>query len=248
MPPVALDYRDDGTAYRGQVTSKDARAYAELAERDAVLARVLAEYGPPSPFQWHDGGRTGDSRFAAMLLHVVGQRISADAAFTVYDRIAAAVGGTPAPAAVLRLGVAGLHGCGLAETRAGYAVALAEAELSGALDLEHLAAVPDADVIARLTAVRGIGLWSAQTFLIHNLARPDVLPESDNGVRQAIHRLWRLDKPPSPGEVRRRGRAWAPHRSYAAELLWRSLVPVGDLSDPKERALARRSSNGKGRV
>jgi DNA-3-methyladenine glycosylase II len=225
------------------VTSDDARAYADLARRDPVLAGVLASYGPPVPFAWHDGGRTGTSQFAAMLLHVVGQRISAAAAFTVYDRIIAALGGgVPTPRSVAALGPDRLRACGLSATRARYATALAEAELAGSLDIEHLAAVPDDEVLTRLTAVPGIGRWSAQTFLIHNLARPDVLPEADQGIRQAIHQLWRLDRPPTPGQVHARGTSWAPYRSHAAELLWRSLRPVGEPYDPKDRALRHFSS------
>jgi DNA-3-methyladenine glycosylase II len=223
------------------VTSEDARAYAALARSDPVLAGVLAVYGPVPPFAWPDGGRTGTSQFAAMLLHIVGQRISAVAAFTVYDRIIAATGGgVPTARAVAALGPARLRACGLSAARAGYAIALAEAQISGSLDLEHLDAVPDGDVLARLTAVPGIGLWSAQTFLIHNMARPDVLPEADQGIRRAIQNLWSLDRPPTPARVRQRGRAWSPYRSYAAALLWRSLRPVGEPSDPKERALRAR--------
>ena len=218
--------------------SDDARAYADLAGRDPVLAGVLASYGPPVPFAWHDGGRTGTSQFAAMLLHVTGQRISAAAAFTVYDRIIAALGeGVPTPRSVAALGPDRLRACGLSATRARYATALAEAELAGSLDIEHLAAVPDDEVVARLTAVPGIGRWSAQTFMIHNLARPDVLPEADQGIRRAIHQLWCLDRPPTLGQVHERGLSWAPYRSYAAELLWRSLRPVGEPYDPKDRAL-----------
>src|ERR1700744_643475 len=176
------------------MTPDDEHAYAELAGRDPILAGVIDVYGTPEPFAWHDGGRTGTSKFAAMLLHVAGQRISAAAAFTIYDRIRAAAGGGPPPARpIAGLGPDRLHEYGLARARAGYAIALAEAELSGGLDIEHLEAGPDDEVVARLTAVRGIGVWSAQTFLIHNLARPDVWPEADQGIRQAIIRLWRLD-------------------------------------------------------
>lgn len=227
----------------GGVTSKDVRGYAALAKRDPVLAGVIDLYGRPPSFVWHDGGRTGTSKFAAMLLHVVGQRISAQAAFTIYDRIStAAGGGVPTAQATAELGPRRLRDCGLSRARAEYAIALAEAELYGGLDIEHLDAVSDSEAVARLTAVRGIGLWSAQTFLVHNLARPDVLPEGDKGIRQAIQRLWQLDRPPSDGAVRHRGMAWSPYRSYAAALLWRSLRPVGEPSDPKERALHRRMS------
>jgi DNA-3-methyladenine glycosylase II len=220
-----------------ELTRKLDTTYRELAGRDTVLAGVLAEYGPQDPFAWHDGGRAGASKFAAMLLHIVGQRISAASAFAVYDKIAERTGSPPAAESISRLGVETLRVCGLSAARADYAVALANAELSGGLGLEHLDTVPDDDVIVRLTAVRGIGLWSAQTFLIHNLARPDVLPEGDNGVREAIRRLWRLESLPGPAAVRSRGTAWAPFRSYAAALLWRSLRPPGEPSDPKERAL-----------
>jgi 3-methyladenine DNA glycosylase/8-oxoguanine DNA glycosylase len=182
-----------------------------------------------------------------MLLHIIGQRISADSAFTIYDRIRddGLAGQIPTARSITRLGVEKLHAYGLPRARAEYATALATAELAGEIDLEHLHDVPDADVITRLTAVRGIGLWSAQTFLIHNLARPDVLPEGDGGIRSAIQREWGLGALPTPAQVRVRGQAWVPLRSYAAALLWRSLRPPGEPSDPKERALRRREMTGK---
>lgn len=136
-----------------------------------MSARLILIYGHPAPFEWHDGGRTGSSQFAAMLLHIVGQQISAAAAFGIYDRISTMLG------------------------------------------------------------------WSAETFLIHNLHRPDVLPAGDLGIRRAVQTQWRLEKLPPPGQVRSRASAWAPWRSYAAALLWRSLRPQGEASDPKERAL-----------
>lgn len=214
------------------------RAYGVLADRDVVLAKVIEEYGHPEPFAWHDGGRTGSSRFAAMLLHIVGQQISAVVAFAVYDRVAEASGGLPTPEDILALGAERLRDCGLSGAKATYALALAQAQATG-LDIENLTGLDDAEVIARLTAVRGIGLWSAQTFLIHNLSRPDVLPEGDLGVRRAVRDLWSLDRLPTVAEVRGRGAAWAPYRSYAAALLWRSLRPAGEPSDPKARALSR---------
>ena len=139
-------------------------AYRDLARRESVFARLITGYGRPDPFEWHDGGRTGSSQFAAMLLHIVGQQISAVAAFAIYDRISAATGGVPAPAGVLGLGQGRLRACGLSAARAGYALALAEAQTRGAIDIEHLDALSDSDAIAALTAVRGIGTWSAETF------------------------------------------------------------------------------------
>jgi 3-methyladenine DNA glycosylase/8-oxoguanine DNA glycosylase len=102
-------------------------AYRDLARRESVFARLITVYGRPDPFEWHDGGRTGSSQFAAMLLHIVGQQISAVAAFAIYDRISAATGGILAPAGVLGLGQDRLRACGLSAARARYALALAEA-------------------------------------------------------------------------------------------------------------------------
>jgi DNA-3-methyladenine glycosylase II len=215
------------------------RAYDALAHREPVLAGVIEVYGRPLPFEWHDGGRTGSSNFAALLLHITGQRISAVAAFTIFDRIAkAAGGGIPTAERISALGSDQLRACGLSTAKAGYALNLAEAQTSGTVDIEHLGEVDDATVIAALTSIRGMGLWSAQTFLVHNLRRPDVLPIGDLGVRRGMRALWQLASLPSLSETRQRGMAWAPWRSYAAALLWRSLRPPGEPADPKERALA----------
>lgn len=220
-------------------TGEHKRAYDALVRRDPVLARVVDTYGRVPAFEWHDGGRTGSSQFAAMMLHVVGQRISAFAGFVVYDRIATATGDVPTPQDIQAIGADCLRSYGLSATKAGYLLALADAQVSGRVDIERMAGLTDDEVIAQLTSVRGIGPWSAQTFLIHNLKRPDVLPTGDPGVRQAVRDLWDLDRLPTSGQVQARGQAWAPYRSYATALLWRSLRPPGELSDQKERALSR---------
>jgi DNA-3-methyladenine glycosylase II len=218
--------------------SVDPRAYLNLDRQEPVFGRLIAVYGHPAPFDWHDGGRTGASQFAAMLLHIVGQQISAAAAFQIYDRVAAACGEIPTAAAILTVGAPALRGTGLSSAKVSYILALAEAQSNGVIDIEAMSDLDDATIIAELTAIRGIGLWSAQTFLIHNLARPDVLPAADLGIRRAIAVQWRLENLPNPNAVRGRAAAWAPYRSYAAALLWRSLAPANEESDPKARALA----------
>jgi DNA-3-methyladenine glycosylase II len=215
----------------------DPQAYRVLSRAEPVLARLITTYGHPPPFEWHDGGRTGDSQFAAMLLHIVSQQISAVVAFRIYDRLATACGEIPTAAALLQLTLKQLHDTGLSAAKTSYVVALAHAQADGTIDMDSLNDLGDAEIIARLTAIRGIGLWSAQTFLIHNLARPDVLPPGDTGIRRAIAAQWVMPKLPTPRDVTSRGRAWAPYRSYAAALLWRSLTPIGEESDPKARAL-----------
>lgn len=215
------------------------RQYRRLTAADPVLARLHETYGPQEPFEWFDGGRTGDSMFAAMVLHIIGQQISAIVTFAVYDRVATAAGGIPTAERILRLGAPSLRECGLSWAKAGSVIDLATRQSSGVLDLENLASTSDDDVIAGLTAVKGIGLWSAQTFLIRQLHRADVLPEGDVGIRRAIAQAWSLPEPPVAKEVRARGQAWAPFRSFASALLWRSLAAPGELSDPKAKALAR---------
>jgi 3-methyladenine DNA glycosylase/8-oxoguanine DNA glycosylase len=218
--------------------STDPRAYPALGRKEPVFKRLIDFFGEPPPFEWHDGGRTGASLFAAMALHIIGQQISAVVAFRIYDRLATVCGGLPTATAFLRLGATRLRETGVSTAKASYLTALADAQANGDIDIESMAELDDATIIAELTAIRGIGLWSAQTFLIHNLARPDVLPSSDLGIRRAMATQWQLGELPNPKAVSDSAQRWSPYRSYAAALLWRSLAPVGAESDPKARAIA----------
>jgi len=197
--------------------------YRHLADVDPVLARLVDEHGHPDPFAWFGGSRTGSSHFAAMVLHIVGQQISTVVAFVVYDRIAALTGGVPTAEGIVELGADRLRECGLSRAKTTYIVDLARMQADGLVDIEDMAALDDAEAIGALTAVRGIGLWSAQMFLIHQLHRDDVLPAGDVGIRRAVRDAWGLGDMPTVHDVRQRGTAWAPHRTYAAALLWRSL-------------------------
>ena len=116
--------------------SKDPRAYRALGRKDPVFKRLINVYGQPSPFDWHDGGRTGESLFAAMTLHIVGQQISAVVAFRIYDRLAAACGGIPTAAAILRLDALRLREIGLSAAKVSYVTALAEAQVNGGIDVD----------------------------------------------------------------------------------------------------------------
>jgi 3-methyladenine DNA glycosylase/8-oxoguanine DNA glycosylase len=213
-------------------------AYLDLTNTEPVMARLVSLYGHPDPFEWFDGGRTGPSLFAAMVLHIIGQRISAAAAFTIFDRIAAA-GGASRPDVLLALEAARLRAFGLSEAKASCLLELARRQAAGLINLEDMGVLTDDEVVSALTAIPGIGLWSAQAFLLRQLRRPDVLPADDTGIRRAIGREWHLGALPTPRQVRDMSAAWAPYRSYAAALLWRSLRPPGEPSDPKARALAR---------
>ncbi|MGY6026602.1 DNA-3-methyladenine glycosylase family protein [Streptomyces spinosirectus] len=200
-----------------------ATAYGHLAAADPVLRRLVGSVGRPDPFTWQERGHPASSKFAPMALHIIGQQISTTAALAIFGRISASMGGEATPAGLLDLPEDRLRACGLSRAKASYLHDLARRQAQGAINLENMAYVDDATAPADL-AVRGVGLWSAQMFLVHQLKRPDLLPAGDIGIRRAIERAWRLDAVPGVEETRRRALPWAPYRTYAAALLWASLA------------------------
>jgi DNA-3-methyladenine glycosylase II len=196
--------------------------YRELASREPMLDRLIQQYGEVDPFGWSDV-RMESSKFAAMVLHIVGQQISTKVAFVLFDRVAAAAGGKVTPDAILTLGAERLREAGMSRAKASYLLDLAQRQADGVIDLENMTGLDDAEAITTLTAVRGIGLWSAQMFLLAQLRRSDILPAGDMGIRRAVERVWELPALPSIKTVEAMGAAWAPYRTYAAALLWRSL-------------------------
>ncbi len=206
------------------MTDQNAHAYRALAAADPVIARLVEHVGRPDPFDWAAREFPSSTNFEAMALHIVGQQISVAAALTIFGRVAAAAGGSLTPGRVLALDQDALRACGLSRAKAGYLHDLAHRQAEGVIDLERMDGLDDATALADLTAVRGVGLWSAQMFLLHQLHRPDVLPAGDVGIRRAVQRAWELEALPGPQETARRASAWSPHRSYAAALLWTSLT------------------------
>jgi len=194
---------------------------AALAERDPVLADLISRHGCPNPFAWPEGDTIGGTDpFAALLLHITGQQISIAAALAIYGRVLALLDSAPTPERLLDLSPAALRGAGLSRAKVAAFHDLAERVVDGRLAFDRLAAGGDEAVLAELTAVRGIGPWSAQMFMLHELRRPDVLPAADIGLRKAAQALFALEAVPRPNELAELGRTWAPYRSYAAALLW----------------------------
>ncbi|MCX8005382.1 MAG: DNA-3-methyladenine glycosylase 2 family protein [Burkholderiaceae bacterium] len=201
------------------------RAKRELAAADPVLARIIAR---------HPRARLvsrGDP-FATLARSIVGQQISVKAADAVWARLIAACPHLQ-PQELLRRRPSTLRACGLSERKVEYLRDLARHFVRERIDARHLAAMTDEQVIAQLTAIRGIGRWTAEMFLIFNLLRPDVLPLDDLGLLRAVS-LHYLDGAPVADLLRRPGRervtrlaqAWTPWRSVATWYLWRSLDPV----------------------
>ena len=113
--------------------------------------------------------------------------------------------------------------CGVSVQKAGYLRDLASRAASGTLPLDRLGRLGDEEIIERLTAVKGVGRWTAQMFLIFSLGRPDVLPHDDLGIRNAIRRLYGFAGPPTRGEMDQVAEPWRPYASVACWYLWRSL-------------------------
>lgn len=198
-------------------------AYLALATADPVMASLVLRVGKPDPFEFPDDGRTAHDPFAGMVLHILSQQISMKVAITLYDRLSHTLGGTPSAEHLLRMSPEELRTLGASHAKAKYLLDLSARVVGGDLVFSELNGLSDDEATAVLTQVKGVGPWSAEMFLIHQLMRPDVLPAGDLGIRLAVQRAYSLDVTPTIAEVRERGEVWRPLRTYAAALLWRSL-------------------------
>ncbi len=168
---------------------------------------------------------TSRDYYARLVRAICGQQISTRAAQSIYDRFAALAGDPPTPRRVAKLAdeqirAAGFSGAKLASVRD-----LTERALDGRLDLAHLEQLPDDEIITQLVAVRGIGRWTAEMFLMFSLGRPDVLAADDLGVQVGIQRLYEMEARPTPKQVQaiaEEGR-WHPYATEACLQLWESL-------------------------
>ena len=199
----------------------DAKAIAALRKSDPVLRELIEEVGPLGDFF---AGRPTD-HYGMLVRSIVGQQLSTRAAAAIYGRLQERFGGRPpTPEEVLADDPDELRtAAGLSHAKVRYLRSLAEHVLDGSLRLDALSDLPDAEVVSALTAVSGIGLWSAEMFLMFHLRRPDVLPSGDLGIRRAVMLRYGLPAMPKPAEVDAIGERWRPHRTLASMYLWRSL-------------------------
>jgi DNA-3-methyladenine glycosylase II len=198
-------------------------ALERLRSADGAIGELIDGFGPPDEVLRRRGRRPGDA-YGALLRAIVGQQLSTKAARTIFERLTGLFGGrTPTPRELLDAHPELLRGAGLSRAKVAYLRDLAENVEDGDLDLERLAELPDAEVSAQLTAVKGLGPWTVDMFLIFHLGRPDVLPVGDLGIRRAVQLAYGLDALPDAAELERIAETWRPHRSLACLYLWRSL-------------------------
>jgi DNA-3-methyladenine glycosylase II len=201
----------------------EADAVEALRAADPVLAAVIDEVGADDLGDPRAG--RPDDHYGALLRSIVGQQLSTRAARAIYTRLTDRFGGrTPTPVEVLEDDPEELRAAaGLSHAKVAYLRSLAEHVIDGSLELDRLDSLPDDEVITELVAVRGIGLWSAQMFLMFHLGRPDVLPVGDLGIRRAFMLRYGLPELPGPAEMEQIAEPWRPHRTLACRFLWRSL-------------------------
>ena len=193
-----------------------------LREADDTLASVIDAHGPLD-LEARVRGRPAEA-YGALVRSIVGQQLSVKAARSIYGRVEEHFGGrTPTPEELLAADQDALRACGLSRAKVTYLRSLAEHVISGELELERLDGLGDEEVAREITAVKGLGQWTADMFLIFHLGRPDVLPVGDLGVRRAVERLYGLEALPSGEELEALGERWRPYRSLASLYLWESL-------------------------
>ncbi|MCW1955007.1 MAG: DNA-3-methyladenine glycosylase 2 family protein [Roseobacter sp.] len=192
-----------------------AEGMAWLSERDVKMAEAYALTGP-LPLRLKPDG------FGALLSAIVSQQVSVASARAIWDRLGEA--GCGRPEAVDRLSEDALRALGLSRQKAAYAKALAGARI----DYEALRALPSADVIRILTAVKGIGLWTAEIYAMFSLGRADVFAHGDLALQEAARVLYGLKARPGAAEMRAMAAHWAPWRAVAARLLWAYYKEIKD--------------------
>ena len=208
LPSVTPHYWDD--------------ACRHLAKRDRVMKKLIPKFGEARLQS------RGDA-FTTLARSIVGQQISVKAAQSVWNRFVNLVGEPSVcmtPGAVLAHDSAALRGAGLSVRKAEYLADLARHFDAGAVHVQQWQQMDDEAIIDELVAIRGIGRWTAEMFLIFHLMRPNVLPLDDLGLIKGISQGYFSGEPVSRAEAREVGDAWAPYRSVATWYIWRSLDPL----------------------
>lgn len=195
-----------------------AHASSALAQDDPVMAALVAQYAELALTS------RGDP-FVTLARSIVGQQISVKAADSIWSRVAALLP-VMTPESVLGSPLEALRACGLSTRKVEYLGDLAQHFEQGQIHVDHWTSMSDAEIISELTAVRGIGVWTAEMFLIFNQLRPDIFPLDDIGLQKAVAQHYFAGQRPSRRALADYGERWRPWRSVATWYLWRSLDPV----------------------
>jgi DNA-3-methyladenine glycosylase II len=214
------------------------KAVNHLEKSDPVMRAIIKRIGPCRM-------RSSPPEFHSLARSIVYQQLNGNAAETIFNRLAALAGQPLTPEGILKLSEAQMRGAGLSRQKSSYLKDLAAKTAAGLLDFTRLPELPDEEVIAHLTQVKGIGVWTAQMFLMFALKRENILPTGDFAVRMAMYKHY-LDvararaakksaaakkgrkrkikiKLPTPEQMEKIAKCWEPYRSVACWYLWQSL-------------------------
>ena len=211
------------------------KAVTHLKKSDPIMRAIIARLGPCRM-------QFGLPEFHSLAEAIVYQQLNGKAAETIFKRFAALAGEPLTPEGILKLSDEQMRGAGLSKQKSAYLKDLAAKTSSGLVDFARLPDLPDAEVVEHLTQVKGIGVWTAQMFLMFTLKRENVLPTGDFGVRMAMYKHYldrqrkttkrsaaakksrkRKVKLPSPEQMEKIAKRWEPYRSVACWYLWKSL-------------------------
>jgi DNA-3-methyladenine glycosylase II len=212
------------------------RAVGHLKKSDPVMRAIIERIGPCRM-------QFGLPEFQSLAEAIVYQQLNGKAAETIFKRFAALAGEPLTPEGILKLSDEQMRGAGLSKQKTAYLKDLAAKTAAGLLDFASLQHLPDAEVIGHLIQVKGIGVWTAQMFLMFSLKRENILPTGDFGVRMAMYKHYldlqrakagkksaagkkgrkRKIKLPSPEQMEKIAKCWEPYRSVACWYLWKSL-------------------------
>jgi DNA-3-methyladenine glycosylase II len=195
-----------------------AAAKAHLSAHDPVMARLIADHPEPM-FEKHP------HYYRELMSSIIGQQLSVAAARTIKQRFVDLYGHFPAPGEVLATDVETLRAIGLSRQKASYLIAIAEHARDERVDFSRLDQLDNTTIINELTAIKGVGTWTVHMFLMFCMARLDVLPVGDLGIKRAVERAYQLPGLPTPEQVATIAdqRGWHPYESVASRYLWLSL-------------------------
>ncbi len=199
------------------------RTVLQHLKKDPVMAGIIARVGPFT-MQYRE------PTFETLVRSIVYQQLSGRVAAVIFKRLHEAAGEVQlTPEGIMRMRPERMRRLGLSAQKTLYIRELAKHARRGRVVFEALSAMEDAAVIEHLTQVKGIGVWTAQMFLMFALRRPDVLPVADLGIRSAMKKAYGLNELPKPAEMEQIAAAWKPHTTAACWYLWRSLENIAAL-------------------
>jgi DNA-3-methyladenine glycosylase II len=198
------------------------KVVAALRDADPVMARLVDEHAVVVRRDLKRE-RPGDA-YGALQRSIVGQQLSTKAARTIYGRMTDLFDGhAPTPQQLLDVDPERIRAAGLSYGKISYLRDLAAHVEDGSLELERRPELTDEEVTAQLTAIKGLGQWTADMFLMFHLGRPDILPVGDLGIRRAVQVEYRMRKLPDAKRLEKAGKPWRPYRTLACLFLWSSL-------------------------